>query len=299
MTFKEQYLQSLSVRPALPAAFPIQSLAGTFYDLLPDTKDCLPTVLSGGTVEFPPEYTLSSAPLDCHMLLYTREGCGMLRLQSKTYALKQGILFYADLNDISYIMKATDFPWRFSIFMVRGSLLTNLVNLVPINSPLLHPLSDYSPILSGLERLLSNGPSATLYNKLTDAALLQDIVTALIVESCHLKPDSPKCAPYLLEIKQYLDMYFAEPFTLEDLEKRYHISKYRICHEFSNFFHVPPLRYLNLRRLDAAVSLLLTTDKHIHEIAMDVGYENTNHFINLFKREKGITPQAYRDANRG
>lgn len=64
-------------------------------------------------------------------------------------------------------------------------------------------------------------------------------------------------------------------------------------------FGSPPVRYLNLRRLEAATHLLLTTDRRIHEISFDVGFENTNHFINLFKRETGTTPQAYRDAHRG
>jgi AraC-like DNA-binding protein len=39
---------------------------------------------------------------------------------------------------------------------------------------------------------------------------------------------------------------------------------------------------------------LLSGDKRIHEIANEVGYENTNHFINLFKKETGLTPAAYR-----
>ncbi len=300
MTFKEQYLQALSVRPALPASFPMQSFAGTFYDLLPDTADCLPTVLSSGTVGLSSSYALSFNPLDCHMILYTREGCGTLRLQSKkTYTLESGTLLYMDCSTVSYSMEVSALPWRFSIFMVRANTLTLLVNTIPFENLLLHSLSEYSSILGKLEQLLSGDHSAALYNKLTDASLLQDIVTSLIIESYGLQPSAPKCAPYLLEIKQHLDMYFAEPFRLEDLENRYHISKYRICHEFSKSFHDPPLRYLNLRRLDAAVLLLLTTDKHIHEIALDVGYDNTNHFINLFKREKGTTPQAYRDANRG
>lgn len=299
MTFKEQYLQSLSVRPALPSSFPLHSFAGIFYELLPETASLLPTVLSGGTVEIPPAHSLSLKPLNCYMLLYTRSGKGNLRIQSKIHALEPGKLLCLDCSIFPYVMETADISWRFTVFLINGSFFARLLSFMSFKLLLLHPLTEYSPVLSGLERLLCNNSDASLYNKLTDAVLLQDIATALIIESCHLKPTEPKCAPYLLEIKQYLDMYFAQPFRLEDLETRYHISKYRICHEFSSTFHVPPLKYLNARRLDAAVHLLLTTDKHIHEIALDVGYDNTNHFINLFKRAKGTTPQAYRDANKG
>lgn len=47
--------------------------------------------------------------------------------------------------------------------------------------------------------------------------------------------------------------------------------------------------------MEIAKNLLLSTDKHIHEIASELGYENTNHFINLFKKETGLTPMVYRD----
>ena len=299
MTFKEQYLQSLSVKPTPPPAFPVHSFAGTFYELLPDTIGLFPTVLSGGTVELPSEHSLSLNPLDCYMLLYTRSGRGTLRIHSKAYPLEPGKLLCMDCNVFPHIMETANLSWRFSIFMIQGNFFSQLFSLVPFDYLLLQSLSDYSPVLSGLEQLLCNDSGANLYNKLIDASLLWNIAAALMIDSYHLEPPAPKCAPYLLEIKQYLDMYFDKPFRLDDLEERYHISKYRICHEFSKTFHTPPLKYLNTRRLEAAVHLLLTTDKHIHEIAMDVGYDNTNHFINLFKREKGVTPQVFRDTNKG
>lgn len=40
--------------------------------------------------------------------------------------------------------------------------------------------------------------------------------------------------------------------------------------------------------------MLLTTDWTIHEISSKVGYDNVNHFINLFKKNTGLTPGAFR-----
>lgn len=75
------------------------------------------------------------------------------------------------------------------------------------------------------------------------------------------------------------------------------MSKFRICHEFSDVFGLPPIRYMNKKRLEAAENLLLSTEKKVHEIALATGFENTNHFIHLFKKEYGATPQAYREAH--
>lgn len=68
----------------------------------------------------------------------------------------------------------------------------------------------------------------------------------------------------------------------------------RICREFSKYYGVSPIQYLNHRRMEAAKKLLLTTDETIHEIGSMVGIHNTNHFINLFKRETGATPLVFK-----
>lgn len=297
MTYEEQYLQTLSVRPALPDASPC-IFAGAFYDLLDKTASCLPTVLCGGSVEISSACTLSYQQAACHILLYTREGSGILRLRSKTCALEEGTLLYMDCSVSSYIIEPAHFPWRYVLFTVTGDLLTHLDSLVPFETLLLHPLNPYSPVLSGLEQLLSGGKGACLRNKLLDADLLGHIVSGLFIEAYGLETTETRYPTFLSEIRKYLDTYFAEPFRLDDLETRYHMSKYRICHEFSDAFGIPPLKYLNKKRLEAAANLLIATDRRVHEIALDVGFENTNHFINLFKREMGATPQAYRDGHR-
>ena len=50
----------------------------------------------------------------------------------------------------------------------------------------------------------------------------------------------------------------------------------------------------NHKRIEEAKKLLLTTNDTIHEIGSKVGIHNTNHFINLFKRETGATPLAFK-----
>lgn len=299
MTFQDTFINSISVKPPLPPEFPPEAFVGSFYELSEETDRCLPTVLCGGTVEFPSIYKLTCEPMTCHMLLYTRTGSGNLLIGRKMHSLEAGTFLYMDCSLSSFVMEASHFPWRISLFLVRGDLLNKMDSLVPFDGLMLHTLSPYASALSGMERLLSGGRGVSLCNKLTDASLLQSIITDLFIGAWSLKTPEEKCAPYLSEIRQYLNTHFADPLRLDDLEKRYHISKYRICHEFSKAFGSPPVRYLNLRRLEAATHLLLTTDRRIHEISLDVGFENTNHFINLFKRELGTTPQAYRDANRG
>lgn len=99
---------------------------------------------------------------------------------------------------------------------------------------------------------------------------------------------------YLSEIRMMFELHYNENYSLDDLEDAYSISKYRICREFSKYFKESPIQFLNHTRIKVAKNLLLTTDASVHEIGNMVGIANTNHFINLFKRETGATPLAFK-----
>ncbi len=298
MTFARQYEQALTVKAASNQdALPPQYFAGRFYELLDSTACCLPTVLSGGSIELSVPCTLHFTPLDCRMLLYTQKGSGTLEVRGASHILQADSLLYLNCQDSAFTLSPAQPSWAFICFSLGGGLFNVYESFVPFKSFIQAKLDVFSPILRDLKKLQAGSGAAVLSNKLQDASLLTSIVTQLFITAYGLQADLIKCAPYLQDLKHLLDNRFWEPFRLNDLEVRYHMSKYRICHEFSDTFGAPPLKYLNKRRLEAAVNLLFTTDKKIHEIALMVGYENTNHFINLFKKEYGTTPHAYKEAH--
>jgi YesN/AraC family two-component response regulator len=47
-------------------------------------------------------------------------------------------------------------------------------------------------------------------------------------------------------------------------------------------------------RIDKAKKLLLSTDKTVNEISINVGYENSSFFTRLFKKNTGLTPAKWR-----
>lgn len=52
--------------------------------------------------------------------------------------------------------------------------------------------------------------------------------------------------------------------------------------------------FLTSVRVKEAEKLLLSTDKLMTEIAVDVGFTTSSHFISNFKRKKGITPKQFK-----
>ena len=299
MTFRKQYEAALTIKNVVtPESIPNAAyFAGSFYDLLDSTAGLLPTVLCGGSVEIGESLLLSFKPMDCHMLLYTQEGAGTFRLSGRDYDLKTGSLLYLDCNKASFTLAASQSLWRTIAFSLGGGLFNVYDSLVPFRSFVLWQIETQSPILRDLKQLLVGSADAVLENKLRDSSLINCILTELFIDAFHLENEGVKCASYLKELKHYIDNHLTASIRLSDLEQRCVLSKYCICHEFSAAFGLPPLKYQNKKRVETAENLLLSTRMKVHEIALETGFENTNHFINLFKREYGSTPQAYREAH--
>jgi iron complex transport system substrate-binding protein len=59
------------------------------------------------------------------------------------------------------------------------------------------------------------------------------------------------------------------------------------------------MRYAKNLRLDRARHDLITTGKSMNELAKELGFSNQFHFSREFKAKFGVSPTAYRRAQRG
>lgn len=64
--------------------------------------------------------------------------------------------------------------------------------------------------------------------------------------------------------------------------------------DFKRTFGMPPSRWLMETRMERALDLVRDTDLSITAIALEVGYQNTSHFIEVFKTRFGLTPKKLR-----
>lgn len=127
MTFREQYENTLTVKAdAASENIPASYFAGVFYEQRDDCADRIPTVLSGGSVKVNEALTLSYAPLNCRMLLYTQEGEGALFLDGQRHPLEPGALLYLDRRELSFSLHSTPQPWHFITFSFGGGAFFRL-----------------------------------------------------------------------------------------------------------------------------------------------------------------------------
>jgi AraC-like DNA-binding protein len=72
------------------------------------------------------------------------------------------------------------------------------------------------------------------------------------------------------------------------------LSVSHFSHAFKNTFGVTPLVYVARRRIESARQIMLTTDSSLTDIAHSHGFCDQSHFIRTFRRQIGVTPQAWR-----
>ncbi len=266
---------------------------GTPYGLNQDTRPCLISIRSGGQVQAAFPYHFSLKPLNCYLLLYTHKGCGKLTFAGHTCLLSPRSLLFLNCS-APFEVETSVSPWRYTVFFLEGTPLDFYYRCLPPGQIPLHTLPTHSPILRSLHSLEENKTTEPVKNKLADHKLLTDILTDFLLEGMASNQEQEKIPPYLAQIKEAFDLQYQTSYTLDRLAEQYSVSKYRLCREFHHHFGLPPLQYVNERRMEAAKSLLLNTDLRIHEIGSQIGIENTNHFIYLFKRYAGTTPLAFR-----
>lgn len=261
--------------------------------LLPLCPEDFLYLLGGGSIHADSPLSFRFSSMDCHLLLLTSMGSGRITTSGhREISADEKHFICLDCSQ-NFSLQSVVLPWNFKLFFISGNTLDAYASLLG-KSSCSFSLSQTSPVSRCIQSLLSlpETPDAK------DLLLMHQNLTAILAgfcTSCCPRTDTQPEAPwYLTEIRDFLDNHYKEEFSLKYFEDTMRMSRYRLCREFSSFYGVPPLRYLTEKRLSEAKKILLTTDFSIHEVSSMIGYENTNHFINIFKKYAGLTPGKFR-----
>jgi AraC family transcriptional regulator len=94
--------------------------------------------------------------------------------------------------------------------------------------------------------------------------------------------------------KDYMDCFFSEEISLDDLSKICFLNPFYLLREFKKNFNITPHQYLMNQRLAQAEILLLESDISITELGKKVGFQDLSSFSKLFKRYAGFSPENFR-----
>ena len=97
------------------------------------------------------------------------------------------------------------------------------------------------------------------------------------------------------QIQGYIAEHYAEKLTLTSIANQFYISPYYLSRLFKSAVGQTFSRYVIELRIKKARELLKDKTMKINDVAAQVGYNNTSHFIQSFKKLCGCTPEEYRN----
>lgn len=96
------------------------------------------------------------------------------------------------------------------------------------------------------------------------------------------------------EIVNFIENNYSRQLTLPEIAAQFGISESSLTKKIKIFTNMTFKEYLTKTRIEAAKSLLISSEKSITEIAYECGYNNSNFFGDVFKKAVGMSPSSYR-----
>ncbi|HWR42107.1 AraC family transcriptional regulator [Sporomusa sp.] len=248
--------------------------------------------------------------IECHWhenfeLLYFEQGEALIYCNSRPIRVGPGELIIINSNDLHYgenlspqlVYYVVEFDLSFihsnKIDLCQTKYMTPLVqnrilfrNQIDQNNELLaevrHLIDEYYRQELGYELAVK----AYIYRILV--LLLRFYGEQTISET--EKDRQRKTLDRLSPVLEYMDCYYTEKLSLSQLSSMANMSDHYFCRLFKNLTGKSPTEYINHLRLNKAVTLLRESDLNITEIALAVGFNDSNYFSRLFKKYKHVSP---------
>ena len=99
------------------------------------------------------------------------------------------------------------------------------------------------------------------------------------------------------DMEQVMTENFQYDLNIEAFAKLCGRSLSAFKRDFKSEFKTTPSRWLMIRRLEHAKTLLFGTELNINQICFESGFKNPSHFIRAFKKKYNLPPNQFRLAN--
>ncbi|MDJ0697583.1 response regulator transcription factor [Mastigocoleus sp. MO_188.B34] len=128
---------------------------------------------------------------------------------------------------------------------------------------------------------------------LTDSSLDRNIKTKRLTQ----KSIFPS-VPQISKVFEFIEANYNQSITLNDVAVEVGYTPTYLTHLVRTLTGQTVQKWIILRRMVAARSLLLETDLKVEDIAIQVGYNCTVHFFRQFRQHHGTTPHAWRNSHK-
>lgn len=106
--------------------------------------------------------------------------------------------------------------------------------------------------------------------------------------SVELVPDSR-----IRDILGYIDGNLDREIRIPELARRCNYNESYFSTYFKQCVGCPPQKYINRKKIEKAMTLMMSGDRTITRISEELGFSSIHYFSRVFKKELGVSPSVY------
>ena len=231
-------------------------------------------------------------------IIYLSHGSGFHYIDLNKYDITSPVIFFVRQEQVHY-WEITSEPEGYVIILRKSFVEKSLDNelksmLAQIGSECCLQLSGTNTIEKLLQILTEENNTSGINNFQITEGLLKSLLAKV------LEVSKPICSKQ--EHKSDLFQAFIQLLSAENGVKNkvaYYAKKLNTTPQNINAIcqksiQKPAAQVLSEFVLNGAKRLLLYTDKTVSEIAFNLGFTDSSHFVKYFKKETGCTPHSFR-----
>ena len=229
------------------------------------------------------------------ILHYVIEGNGYYEVENSVYYITKGQSFIIYPGETVTYYPEPENPWIYAWVNFVGVEAGQLLSYIGFSkNNRVAPYIDKEIILPIFENLKNPSDRSNQAFNTKNTGYLQ-VLLSIYMERF---PGKTECiSEKLLSITDYISSNYADTkLAVDELSKKFWISRSQLYREFIKGFGMPPSRYINQFRILKAIQMFKQGERNIEVISRSVGYSDRFYFWRVFKKITGKSPKDFRNS---
>lgn len=222
--------------------------------------------------------------LEHNRMYYIQEGTASVITHKETVSLEQGYVYLFPANSI-VATRCAD--------MMRHSYI-HFTMTTPFN---------YFNIINMHRRYRADLRTDRLFADLIRLSLSQNPMDKVLQQAYFLELLAPffdgaelvnQNVLRFFAVLCYIDSHLDKDISVLQLANIMNLDTVYFSNLFCSTFKIPPIQYIQNKKMDLAQNLLLNSMMSIREIALKCGFEDSDYFSRIFKKKMNMSPRQFR-----
>jgi AraC-like DNA-binding protein len=240
-----------------------------------------------------PDYVVKRAAFPCYGLEFVEGGSGTVRLNTKCYPLRAGVLFIYGPTTAHHIMSDPKTPLRKFFVDFFGRESARLLGMGSVAPGTAVQIPDVEAWRSVFEMLLKKGGRGLDTTPRICAALLRILIWKTKGAQPPNDSEGRRPAQTFQHCRDLIDARYLELRDLGDIARSAGIDKDYLCRLFRSHGYPSPYSYLVRKKISKAAEWLTVEGGLVREAAHRAGFSDPYYFSRVFEREMGQSPRAF------